>query len=788
MQEEHTRREDKTQLQPEATKVETQPQAGGVPIHLTEFRGYKVIKEFPATGGEADTYLIEKNGKVLFLKLYRSGVVPKESVLRKTIELSRKMPEHVVLIFGYGFEQRINRWFEVQEYAEFGSLLDFVRSRNLYSNTDFAREVVKELSECIHALHTQGIIHRDLKPSNVLVRDEHPLDLVLTDFGISSLLEEDVSKIFSTVKGTYAYFAPESFSGYFGKEVDWWALGIITLELLTGKNPLSGLAPQVIMHTLSTKGVEVPKELKKEWKLLLKGLLTKDPQKRWGYEEIQKWLKGEKDIPVYHQEELPKAPAEEWKRYGFTAKGAEKWKKVIDDPKIARDFKEEGFTPEESKLWISAGLVNVSSIKSWINAGYNKPNVVRIYEDHGVGPAIARKLDNAGIDYKTFLYIYEHFRIQPKELLSIASWVRNKNEVERSNVPVVVFVSYYKELAKYTNNFDKIYQIIRLGIKAEDVVKSLEVVIDRIKDKYDVSFEKLLNAVTYTLKYNSTHIDQQISVDDFVEYFLNIESKGINNYEEALELYISNKEVANDNISLEEFLKWHNLMVKKYKLNSKTLPAVIRLCKAKGISVDEFEKWLELAEYRWNYIELIDFIEQCINLDIELSQVKEYISRNRNSMDSLNKALADIIKYNEMKNEINKVIDFKLYGNINSYSISSSVIYATMYLILDTTSIQNFIKQAFFGLIILFFVLTGYYIVFNLITIRVIGRLAYYILGPGIFVRIFTTITMLSSITFLNLILSAVLGVQSENAGVLFFLVSTGFLLIFLTFTLVRKK
>ncbi|MDW8066814.1 MAG: protein kinase, partial [Aquificaceae bacterium] len=750
---------------------------------------------------------------------------------RKTVELSRKMPEHVVLIFEYGFEQKINRWFEIQEYAKFGSLLDFVRSRSLYSNTNFVREVVKELSECIHALHTQGIVHRDLKPSNVLVRDEHPLDLVLTDFGISSLLEEDVSKIFSTVKGTYAYFAPESFSGYFGKEVDWWALGVILLELLTSKNPLSGLAPQVIMHTISTKGIEIPEELREEWKLLLKGLLTRDPKKRWGYEQIQRWLRGDTNIPVYYQGEVKEASIKEWLKYGFTEKSAEKWKEIIDDPEVAKNFKEEGFTPEEAALWVKVGLYNVKTIKSWISAGYTDPTVVRIYEDHDVNPKTARELENAGVDHKTFLYICESYDIQPRKLLDLAEWLKKKNKAEKQNLSIAVFLKYYMVLNKYVDNLDKIYQTATLGIDIEDksVVENLELLI-REKDRYGISSEDLFDIFVFIHRHNTINTNQQVSIFHFIEYFLNARSKGIDNYREALDLYLcgigvehldkaielytsifgkritkenakKTKELLEagvnidiirsweevlgkineknyeyivfflrNNISSEEFMKWLNLIVNEYKLDVDTFLNVLLSCKAKGVSLDEFEKLLKLVGWRQD---ILEFIEQCKNSGCEISQVVEYIEHEGSEYreGDLSKILKDVIKHN-------KIIGLNLYNNMYFYVGISYLIYAVIYTIINSTSLWNFVKHAFLGVVIFFLSYIAYYFTFRHIIIGIIGNLAYYILRISIIVRTFTILTTLAVTVLSYLILGGILAIKNADVGVWFFLGSTVFLLI----------
>ena len=81
-------------------------------------------------------------------------------------------------------------------------------------------------------LHKEfNVIYRDLKPENIIL-DEHGY-LKLTDFGLAKQAEES-----NTFCGTPEYVSPEMLAGTgHDKTVDWWALGILIYELLSGIPP-----------------------------------------------------------------------------------------------------------------------------------------------------------------------------------------------------------------------------------------------------------------------------------------------------------------------------------------------------------------------------------------------------------------------------------------------------------------------------------------------------------------------------------------------------------------------
>jgi len=261
---------------------------------------YTIVEPLETLSGEADLYRVEKDKKIFILKLYRYGHIPKKEIYKKIEKLYKSAPEYFIRIIEFGHIDTFNRYYEIQEYIP-KSLEDLLK-KNEKIEIDITKNILDKLTQAIHTLHQEGIIHRDIKPSNILIRNTNPLNLVLTDFAISSLLDPELSKKITSIRRSVMYSSPESRTGIIGKELDYWTLGIIMLEIMTGKHPYNGLNEEMIDYYLSIKPVPIPKDINQEWGRLIKGLLTRNPEKRWGYTQIISWQKGEKDIPVYFEE------------------------------------------------------------------------------------------------------------------------------------------------------------------------------------------------------------------------------------------------------------------------------------------------------------------------------------------------------------------------------------------------------------------------------------------------------------------------------------------------------
>jgi tRNA A-37 threonylcarbamoyl transferase component Bud32 len=141
---------------------------------------------------------------------------------------------------------------------------------------------LNELATGLAYLHAQGRVHRDIKPSNVLVTAEGRV--VLLDFGLVTDLESQLPVDERDVRGTPAYMAPLRERGApFTTADDWYSVGVMLFEILTGTLPFTGAMFEVL-QAKSTRDAPAPNTLvpsvPDELDRLCRALLSRDPQQR----------------------------------------------------------------------------------------------------------------------------------------------------------------------------------------------------------------------------------------------------------------------------------------------------------------------------------------------------------------------------------------------------------------------------------------------------------------------------------------------------------------------------
>lgn len=263
------------------------------------FGKYKIIERLSEAAGESDVFLCVYDKKRYAAKLYHEGCSIKETILRK-LELIDS-PNIAKAVETGTF---CGRFTEITEYYQNGSLAGMQGKLSF----EQIKEYVRDINDGLYALHRNGIIHRDVKPSNIMINDEG--HAVLIDFGISSSIDNEKDILIEShfdsdddlLSGmTPEFAAPESHRDIFWKGTDYYSLGITLYRLVYGKSPYIGRTRAEISREQALNKLNFPGPINKKLKSLILGLTYSEinnmddesnPNRRWTYEEVHKWLKG----------------------------------------------------------------------------------------------------------------------------------------------------------------------------------------------------------------------------------------------------------------------------------------------------------------------------------------------------------------------------------------------------------------------------------------------------------------------------------------------------------------
>nr|DAD24729.1 TPA_asm: hypothetical protein HUJ06_026193 [Nelumbo nucifera] len=188
------------------------------------------------------------DGKELAVKILKpSDDALKEFVLEIEI-ITALHHKNIISLFGFCFED--NNLLLVYDFLPRGSLEENLHG-NKKDNSAFGWKErykvalgVAEALEYLHNLSDQPVIHRDVKSSNILLSDD--FEPQISDFGLAKWASSLSSHITcNDVAGTFGYLAPEYFMyGNVNDKVDVYAFGVVLLELLSGRKPISNDCPK----------------------------------------------------------------------------------------------------------------------------------------------------------------------------------------------------------------------------------------------------------------------------------------------------------------------------------------------------------------------------------------------------------------------------------------------------------------------------------------------------------------------------------------------------------------
>ena len=252
---------------------------------------YKVQSQLEVSSGEADLFLCSDGSSQYVAKVYKRKFAIKQEVIDALLKIDSP---YVARLYQTG---SFNGYpVEILPYYEKGSL-----QGKTFTEDELIRRIIPNINEGLHAIHEAGIIHKDLKPSNIMLNSDGETVSII-DFGISSIIEDGNTVLVTKTGMTPEYSAPETFKNLFLRESDYYSFGITLFELFCGYTPYDNMQPEEIEQYVSVQRIPYPEEMSALLQDFISALTYYDisnrgnknnPNRRWTYEEVKKWLDGE---------------------------------------------------------------------------------------------------------------------------------------------------------------------------------------------------------------------------------------------------------------------------------------------------------------------------------------------------------------------------------------------------------------------------------------------------------------------------------------------------------------
>ncbi|CAM0139427.1 Serine/threonine-protein kinase [Umbelopsis sp. WA50703] len=220
-------------------------------------------------------------------RTYAMKILSKRALISRN-EISHTLSERNVLvrsssspfIVGLKFSfQTADKLYLIMDYVSGGELFGHLQRDKMFSE-ERARFYTAELLCALEHLHRYNVVYRDLKPENILL--DHSGHACLSDFGLckENICQDDTTTTFC---GTSEYLAPEVVSQQpYGRAVDWWSLGILLYELLTGWPPFYSDNTNILYRKILTAKIRYPSSMSLEAKDLITRLLDREATTRLG--------------------------------------------------------------------------------------------------------------------------------------------------------------------------------------------------------------------------------------------------------------------------------------------------------------------------------------------------------------------------------------------------------------------------------------------------------------------------------------------------------------------------
>ncbi len=261
----------------------------------------------------------EKGGLFAMKMLRKTHLLKRGQIERTRTErkVLAKVDHPFIMKLHFAF-QSDEKLFLVLDYCAGGELF-FHLSRHRRFPEHYTQFYAAELLLALGHLHSHGIIYRDLKPENVLLDSEGHVKL--GDFGLAKAGIEHPYKGATSLCGTPEYMAPEILQqmGH-GFCVDYWGLGMLTYEMMTGLPPWYTTGDRAILYRrLKSAPLDIPSFFSPQVSSIVYNLLQRDPRRRLGVRGMRTVMAHDffvgldfRDL-IYKRIDAPIRPCEGWK-------------------------------------------------------------------------------------------------------------------------------------------------------------------------------------------------------------------------------------------------------------------------------------------------------------------------------------------------------------------------------------------------------------------------------------------------------------------------------------------
>lgn len=230
--------------------------------------------------------------------IYAIKVIGKQKVIEN--DLVEQMKLEIKIMYQLNHPNIIKLYNHFEDNESFYLVMELAPKGQLYTKLKLlgrlderqAAQYIREVTSAVMYLHSQNppVIHRDIKPENILLDENESAKLC--DFGWSNFYSKEKKR--TTYCGTPEYLAPEMIrqTGH-NESLDYWNIGVLCFELLTGKAPFEGETQKELLDNIARVKVNYPKDFPKLAKDLIGRLLKSDPKERMAGEELMNhpWLK-----------------------------------------------------------------------------------------------------------------------------------------------------------------------------------------------------------------------------------------------------------------------------------------------------------------------------------------------------------------------------------------------------------------------------------------------------------------------------------------------------------------